>query len=132
VTIYQDNKSTILLAENGRQSSSRWTRHLNVRYFFVTDKIKKGEVKFAFCPTHEMLADFFTKPLQGTLFTRMCDKILNLPCSTSPSSQEYVGSTNFRKKNNAETIDGQEGDGEVGTESAPAQKNDKWTKAAKS
>jgi len=31
-----------------------------------TDKIKKGEVKVAFCPTHKMLADFFTKPLQGS------------------------------------------------------------------
>jgi len=29
-TIYQDSKSTILLAENGKQSSSRWTRHLNI------------------------------------------------------------------------------------------------------
>jgi len=58
MTIYQDNKSTIKLAENGKQSSSRWTRHLNIRYFFVTDKIKKGEVKVAFCPTHDMLADF--------------------------------------------------------------------------
>jgi len=31
--IYQDNKSTILLAENGKGSSSRHTRHLDVRYF---------------------------------------------------------------------------------------------------
>jgi len=43
-TVCQDNKSTILLAENGRSSSSKQTHHLNVRYFFVTDKIKKGEV----------------------------------------------------------------------------------------
>ena len=77
---------------------------MNVQYFFVMDKIKKGEVKVAFWPTQEMLADFFTKPLQGTLFTRMRDEILNLPCSTSPSSQECVGSTDFSKKNNAETI----------------------------
>jgi len=41
--IYQDNKSTILLAENGKGSSSRHTRHLDVRYFFVIDKNKKGE-----------------------------------------------------------------------------------------
>jgi len=32
-TIYQDNKSTILLAENGRSSSSKHTKHLNVWYF---------------------------------------------------------------------------------------------------
>ena len=31
--IYQDNKSTILLAENGKGSSSRRTKHLDVRYF---------------------------------------------------------------------------------------------------
>jgi len=31
--IYQDNKSTILLAENGKGSSSRCTKHLDVRYF---------------------------------------------------------------------------------------------------
>ena len=41
-TIYQDNKSTILLAENGKTSSSKWTRHLNMGYFFMTAKIKKG------------------------------------------------------------------------------------------
>ena len=40
-TIYQDNKSTILLAENGKTSSRRRNKHLDVRYFFVTDKIKK-------------------------------------------------------------------------------------------
>ena len=80
-TIYQDNKSTILLAENGRSSSSKRTRHLNVRYYFITDQIKKGHVKVAFCPTQDMIADFFTKPLQGGLFVRMREKILNLPGS---------------------------------------------------
>ena len=68
---YQDNKSMILLAENGRASSSKRTRHLNVRYYFVTDQIKKGYVKVAFCPTADMLADFFMKPLQGTLFAHI-------------------------------------------------------------
>ena len=67
-TIYQDYKSTILLTENGKQSSSWHTRHLNVQYFFVTNKIKKSAVKVAFCPKHDMLVEFFTKPLQGTLF----------------------------------------------------------------
>jgi len=32
-TIYQDNKSTILLAENGKTSSGKRTKHLNVSYF---------------------------------------------------------------------------------------------------
>jgi len=38
-------------------------------------------VKVAFCPTQDMVADFFTKPLQGSLFVRMRERILNLPAS---------------------------------------------------
>ena len=33
--IHQDNKSVMLLSQNGNQSSSQQTRHLNVRYYFV-------------------------------------------------------------------------------------------------
>ena len=40
-TIYQDNKSTILLAENATTSSSKRTKHLNIWYFFIMYKIKK-------------------------------------------------------------------------------------------
>jgi len=53
-TIYQDNKSTILLSENGKASSSKCTKHLDARYYFVTDCIKCGEVKVAYCPTENM------------------------------------------------------------------------------
>ena len=42
--IYQDNESTILLSENCKASSSISTMHLNIRYFFVTNQIKRGEV----------------------------------------------------------------------------------------
>ena len=49
--------------ENGRLSSSKRTHPINIRYFFLADKIKKGEVKVAFCSTTNMLADFFAKPL---------------------------------------------------------------------
>jgi hypothetical protein len=35
--VYQDNQSAILLEENGRALSGRRTRHVDIRYFFVTD-----------------------------------------------------------------------------------------------
>ena len=75
--IYQDNKSAILLEQNGRASSTRRTRHLNIRYFFVSDRIKKNEVHIHYCPTHNMLADYFTKPLQGATFRKFRDAIMN-------------------------------------------------------
>jgi hypothetical protein len=75
--VCQDNKSTILLAENGKASSGRRTRHINIRYFFVKDRVASGEVKIEYCPTQEMMADYFTKPLQGGMFTKMRDAIMN-------------------------------------------------------
>jgi hypothetical protein len=76
--IYQDNKSAILLENNGRTSSSKRTRHINIRYYFVTDRIDKGEVTVEYCPTKVMIADFFTKALQGAAFTAFRDYILNI------------------------------------------------------
>jgi len=66
--LYQDNKSAILLERNGRVSSTKRTKHMDIRYFFVTDRIKCGEFKTEWCPTNEMIADFMTKPLQGFFY----------------------------------------------------------------
>ena len=88
-TIYQDNKSTILLSENGKTSSSKCTKHLDVRYYFITDCIRQGQVKVAYCPTENMLADFFTKPLQGAAFRRMRSQILNMPCTDTTASKVH-------------------------------------------
>ena len=41
--IFEDNMSTINLANNGTFSSSKRTKHIKARYFFVKDKIKEGE-----------------------------------------------------------------------------------------
>jgi Reverse transcriptase (RNA-dependent DNA polymerase) len=77
-TIYQDNQSAILLEKNGRASSGKRTRHLNIRYFFVTDRIRSKEVTVEYCPTGIMRGDFFTKPLQGALFRKFRAEILNM------------------------------------------------------
>jgi hypothetical protein len=68
--LYQDNKSTILLEKNGKKSSGPRTRALNIRYFFLTDQVEKGNVMIDFCPTDDMIADYMTKPLQGAKFLK--------------------------------------------------------------
>ncbi len=40
--IFQHNKSTMVLERNGKASSSRRRKHINVRHFFITDPILKG------------------------------------------------------------------------------------------
>jgi hypothetical protein len=74
--LFQDNKSTILLERNGKKSSSSRTRALNIRYFFLTDQIQKGNLIVEYCPTTEMVADYFSKPLQGKLFQRFKKAIM--------------------------------------------------------
>ena len=66
--LHQDNTSAIRLEENGKMSSSQRTRHINIRYFFIKDKIEREEISVVYCPTEDMVADYFTKPLQGSQF----------------------------------------------------------------
>ena len=74
--VYQDNTSSILLERNGRSSSTKRTKHMNIRYFYVTEQVKKKAVHVTHCPTEEMVGDFFTKPLQGSLFIKMRNYIM--------------------------------------------------------
>ena len=76
--IYQDNQSTMKLAMNGKTSSGKRTRHFDIKLFYVTDLIGKGEVQVMYCPTDEMVADYNTKPLVGSKFVKFRDLIMNL------------------------------------------------------
>jgi hypothetical protein len=37
--LYQDNKSAMLLEMKGRASSSKRTRHIEIRYYYVADQV---------------------------------------------------------------------------------------------
>ena len=74
--LFQDNKSAILLEKNGKRSSGKRTRALNIRYFFLTDQAAKGNLSIDYCPTDEMIGDFFTKPLQGAKFLKFKKMIM--------------------------------------------------------
>jgi hypothetical protein len=76
-TIYQDNMSTMALVNKGYSTSNN-TRHINIRYFFIKDRVDKDEIRIEYLPTDKMIADFFTKPLQGEVFKVLRDKILGI------------------------------------------------------
>ena len=66
----QDNQSAIKLEKNGRASCGQKSRHIDIRFFYMKDRIKTEDITVSYCPTEEMLADFFTRPLQGSLFRK--------------------------------------------------------------
>jgi hypothetical protein len=76
--IFQDNQSTMALANKGRSTSER-TRHIHIRYFWVKDRIDSREIELEYLPTKEMIADILTKPLQGELFRTLRAALLNTP-----------------------------------------------------
>jgi hypothetical protein len=89
-TLYQDNKSAILLENNGMASSSQRTRHINVRYYFIKDRIEKKEISVVYCPTDKMIGDYYTKPLQGSKFVEFRDIIMGVT-TIDGVNQERVG-----------------------------------------
>jgi hypothetical protein len=78
--LYQDNMSTIAMIKNGRATAES-TRHINIRYFFISDYLEQGEIEVEYMNTKEMVADYYTKPLQGDDFIRHRNHIMGLRSS---------------------------------------------------
>ena len=71
-TLCQDNTSAMKLERNVWDSCGQKSRHIDIRYFWVKDRLKDEKNKLEYCPTEQMLADFFTKLLQGTFQFNCC------------------------------------------------------------
>ena len=85
--VHQDNQAAILLQTNGVMSRKKRSRHIDVRFFFMKDRIEKGDVEVVFCGTRRMIADYLTKPLQGHVFREFRDDIMGI----RPSLDETEG-----------------------------------------
>ena len=75
--MYQYNKSKIILEKNGKKPISKSKNHINSR-LFVTNFIKQGELEVKYCPTEDIIMDYFTKTIQGELFIKFWNSIMNL------------------------------------------------------
>ena len=102
----QDNMSAIRVENHGQLSCGQRSKHINIRYFFIKDRLKGSQIKIMYCPTDKMVADFLTKPLQGKLFLYLRDFLmghapihhldlpeyqeLNMPCQERVGKNEAV------------------------------------------
>jgi hypothetical protein len=73
--IKEDNRSTMMLMKNGRLSSGMRMKHLDIHFLHLIDH--GILLTMEYCATTDMVADFFTKLIQGTLFQLLRDIILN-------------------------------------------------------
>lgn len=68
VVIYEDNQSCRKMIQKTNPSSR--TKHIDVRYYFIKDYIKKKIISCEYCSTENMVADILTKPLNRTKFEK--------------------------------------------------------------
>ena len=50
--------------------------------FLYQGRVDLKEVDIEYCPTEEMVADYFIKPLQYNLFWKLCNQIMGLDVSS--------------------------------------------------
>ena len=65
----QDNTSVIDMCNN--EGCTDRTKHIEVKYWFVREKIAEELINLTFVPSHKQLADFLTKPLPKPAFRFM-------------------------------------------------------------
>ena len=76
------------MLKNGKESCGSKSRHIHIRYFFTKDVINRENMELKHCPTEQMIADFYTKPLRGKHFYRLRNIIMGH--DTMPA-EECVG-----------------------------------------
>ena len=76
--LHQENKSVILLEENGKHSSGKRTCELNIQYFMVTDQVERGNLSITHCPMDDMVGDFMSKCLTDAKFMKFFNKIMGM------------------------------------------------------
>ena len=64
--VHGDNQSAIAVSKNGVKGER--TKHVDIKYHFVTETVERGEVQLKWVPTTEQQADIFTKALAAPVF----------------------------------------------------------------
>jgi hypothetical protein len=47
-------------------------KHLDIKYFWLCDKVEKGHIALVYIPTSDQIADIFTKALPCAQVERFC------------------------------------------------------------
>ena len=74
---YQDNKSALLLELNEIKSKGKRRKYIKHRYFSIKYKVDNDNVNLEWCISEKMMADGFTKPIQGSIFLEFRKFIMN-------------------------------------------------------
>ena len=72
--VYQDNQSTMQVAEKGLTNNPS-TKHIDIRHLWIKEVLEHRRLKLKYKKTDEMIADGLTKPLVGESFYKFVDSL---------------------------------------------------------
>jgi hypothetical protein len=73
--------SVILLETNGKASSTKPTKHIKVKYFYIKEEVENGEI--------QMCTDMNTKPKQGLVYCKFQGHVMGIPADYN--NKDYEG-----------------------------------------
>ena len=57
--VKQDNTSTIKMVKGGKRVCGSRTQNIHIRYFYAHERVHDRTVVLTYCPTKEMVRDYF-------------------------------------------------------------------------
>ena len=77
--VYEDNQSCIAMSKNPKFTNR--TKHIAIKYHHFRKNVKTSSNKDGFiedvcCPTHDQLADIFTKPRTDKIFFKLRKELM--------------------------------------------------------
>ena len=77
ICIHVDDLLITCVDESIMEATLKEILRVYKQVFFVTDRVKAGEIRVEYIHTDEMIADILTKPLQGEKFRNLRAALLN-------------------------------------------------------
>ena len=77
LTVFEDNVGCINMSKN--PVMHRASKHIEIRYHFVRERVRDGSLKLVFIPSSENVADILTKPTRRQVFLYLRNKIMHDP-----------------------------------------------------
>ena len=76
--LYEDNQGAIEISRNPRFHNR--TKHIDVTFHFIRERIASNEIKVVYCPSSDMLADIMTKGLTRNRFEKLRNSLNVYAC----------------------------------------------------
>ena len=109
-TLYQENKSTILLAKNGRMSAGKNSKHIKNIFFLIADKVAQGDLDICHMGTKEMWPNINTKPVQGHIFRVFRAEMMGVAVESDDDAEQKCTHHLLLPKFEAGMVSQQDGD----------------------